>query len=96
MWQMRSGYQSLGYLCPFKNGNVAPPDWMPGALFGISGLTGMYFGGKFRHFQKETGGNNLILPEPNDFGFSAVEHDGYKKFRLSAGKHQNPALHSQK
>ena len=36
------------------NGEVAPPDWMLGILFGVGGLLGMYFGAKMqRHISEK-------------------------------------------
>jgi len=35
------------------NGEVAPPDWMLGILFGAGGLLGMYFGAKMQKYVSE-------------------------------------------
>jgi uncharacterized membrane protein YfcA len=35
------------------NGQVAPPDWMLGILFGVGGLLGMYFGAKMQKYISE-------------------------------------------
>jgi uncharacterized membrane protein YfcA len=35
------------------NGEVAPPDWMLGILFGTGGLLGMYFGAKMQKYVSE-------------------------------------------
>ena len=35
------------------NGEVAPPDWMLGILFGAGGLMGMYFGAKMQKYISE-------------------------------------------
>ena len=35
------------------NGEVAPPDWMLGILFGAGGLLGMYFGAKMQRYVSE-------------------------------------------
>jgi hypothetical protein len=35
------------------NGEVAPPDWMLGILFGVGGLLGMYFGAKMQKYTSE-------------------------------------------
>jgi len=35
------------------NGEVAPPDWMLGILFGAGGLLGMYFGAKMQKYISE-------------------------------------------
>ncbi|MEJ2282772.1 MAG: TSUP family transporter [Desulfobacterales bacterium] len=35
------------------NGAVAPPDWIPGILFGAGGLPGMYFGAKMQKYVSE-------------------------------------------
>jgi uncharacterized membrane protein YfcA len=35
------------------NGNVAPPDWILGILFGAGGLLGMYFGAKMQKYISE-------------------------------------------
>jgi uncharacterized membrane protein YfcA len=35
------------------NGEVAPPDWMLGFLFGVGGLLGMYFGAKMQIYVSE-------------------------------------------
>lgn len=49
---------SLAGLCvysllPLKQGQVAPPDWLLGLLFGIGGVTGMYLGAKCQRFLPE-------------------------------------------
>jgi len=35
------------------NGEVAPPDWRLGILFGVGGLLGMYFGAKMQKYMSE-------------------------------------------
>jgi len=38
---------------PLNQGQVAPPDWLLGALFGVGGLIGMYCGAKWQRFMPE-------------------------------------------
>jgi len=38
---------------PLYQGQVAPPDWLLGVLFGVGGLTGMYCGAKWQRLMPE-------------------------------------------
>lgn len=38
---------------PLNQGQVAPPDWLLGVLFGTGGLVGMYCGAKWQRFMPE-------------------------------------------
>jgi uncharacterized membrane protein YfcA len=38
---------------PLNQGQVAPPDWLLGVLFGVGGLIGMYCGAKWQRFMPE-------------------------------------------
>ena len=38
---------------PLNQGQVAPPDWLLGVLFGVGGLTGMYCGAKWQRLMPE-------------------------------------------